>query len=297
MTKQKTRDMFAEARANSLPMMLQKFHLILIVEGCADAQFFFPYFQKNVHVEPAGDKIIVRKMIHSVAASGEKKCGRIRALVDRDYDFITGQQSDNEQLIYTDANCLETMIWMTDDNSVLSTIVSKMVQVDTLDEIPFSDIYDRTYQAASLLGLIRLTASLHKEWDLNLKPLMLRKDMLDEQDMLQLERVVDDILDNDECTALCTRDELIGEVRRLEEENIDQWQLMQGHDLSEAFVFHIKKNCTFYPEDWPGWDDLKEAIRDFESKAQMAANKAGMRETDCFRQIGSWIEEYKEKEG
>ena len=117
-------------------------------------------------------------MIHSVRACGEKKSRRIRALVDRDYDFLTDQKSDNELLIYTDANCLETMIWMTDDNTVLSSIVSQLVEVDTMEEVPLSAIYDRTYQAARLLGLVRLADSLHKSWNLDMKQFTLRKDML-----------------------------------------------------------------------------------------------------------------------
>ena len=180
---------------------------------------------------------------------------------------------------------------MTDDQSVLLGVLCEVMDINAIDSAPIQAIYHHSYQTAYSIGLLRYLNTVHG-WNLNFKHYQLSPELFDETENIILPLLISQLIDE---SSACSCPKIIMDAWQDAKPHMtNPWNVMQGHDLSAAFIFHCKRNCALFPPD--RWDDLKVAVDEFESSARTAANITKLKQTNCCKTIRAWLDQYREAE-
>ena len=271
---------------NRLPFLLDSYDTILIVEGMSDKKFYKRLFPNVEFIQVANGKASVMRRMATIRSNTRRH--HVFALVDKDYS--EEQLFPDQQIVYTDANCMETMIWMTDDQNILLGILCEVADEKSIDSIPVSRIYQLAYDTATKIGILR---SLNAEngWGINFQQYQLSDLMFGEDERLIVEKFIEPLLDNK--SLKCTREELLTSYQQKKASEYNQWDLMQGHDLSTSFIYHSQRHCTLFPED--RWNNKEYAKEDFDSKTRSSASISNLKQTNCCQTIQNWLDSFKQE--
>lgn len=269
---------------NSLPFLLDKYDTILIVEGLSDKKFYKRLFPEVGCIQIANGKASVMRRMATIRSNRRKF--RVFALVDKDYSSESSYP--DQQIVCTDANCMETMIWMTDDQNILLGILCEVVDEKSLDSIPVAKLYQLAYDTALKIGMLR-AINAQKGWNVSFQQYRLDSTMFDEDEKLIVQKFIDHLFCN--CTPQCSREELLTAFQKLNTDECSRWDIMQGHDLSASFIYHSQQHCSLFPAD--RWNDKEYAREDFDSKARSSANIPNLKQTNCCQTIQDWLDQFK----
>lgn len=245
-------------QTNSLQLFLDAGPAVL-VEGGKDQRLYQQLVDVCVYV--GGNKAnVIRSVLSLSTPSQKKKC---RAIIDRDYDFFLNRQKTDKEFIYTDAHSLETLLWMTDNNShtMLRKIVGNVVRDRDLHaammDIP--SICDWTFSSAYSMGLVRLANDINK-WGIS-QSIVLQDELFDsESHELILEDYVQRILVSSGRNPAFKYD-VLNAVDELRECEYDKWQIMQGHDISSLFYYFLSTRYTIIDRELRNIDDFEKLTR------------------------------------
>ena len=283
-------DLARKTAGAGIVMLLDRYRLILAVEGSKDSKIYQTLFGKYVFVNPNIGKESVLEAVGKVENNLRYR-DRCRALVDRDYDFYFGKESKSATVVYTDAHSLETQLWKLDDNGLmLSKILSEII---TTPEAFFEAqqklecIYELAFDAAFKIGIFRM-ANEKNGWWISFKNVKLLPSMFDqESEKLNIEKYI-----RAACLATNSNfpsrkiDEIILRVDRLLKKDWDKWTIMQGHDIGSAFIWYLKKK-TRIPQTM--WCEPEAAVNDFEKRTRYVCLMDRLRNERFYKTIMTWV--------
>ncbi len=269
----------------SLIFLLDKYRLVLTVEGTKDLKVYQALF-RNIYVKPnTGKKSVVDGI--KLVESNPKYRERCRALIDRDYDFFFGKETKSRMIVYTDAHSLETQLWKLDDDGLmLSKILSEIISFP--DDLfaamqKVEKIYELAFDSAYKIGVARL-ASERYNWGVGFNSTQLHSGLYDPKtDKLDIHEYL---------KAACKGSynanriyDIIDKVDEMIEMNMDKWEIMQGHDIGSSFVYYLKRNCKL-PQTM--WGNLEAAANDFEKRAREVCLMERLKKEDFYKTIHTW---------
>ena len=272
----------------SIIMLLDDAPKILLVEGPEDKRVYQSLF-RSVRVEAAKGKQSIVASLRKLEAK-QKYNGRCMALIDRDYDFLTHREILSDQIIYIDAHSLETLMWMTDaEEDMLPRIVNEIIDYSTIYDVQqqIELIYAAAYKIAYWVGLIRL-ANDRYGWNIDFKSYHLQKEMfITDTDELDVKIFLHQLLADTNIEK--SESEILEIVLDLNNQECSKWEIMQGHDISAAFIYLVKQKCKFYPPEWDGWNDPEDAMSDFESRTRTACNIEKLKNAKFYSSVQKWV--------
>ncbi len=278
----------------------------IFVEGTSDVRLF-SRLVKNIRIYSANGKDgVVRES--KTLNDNEKRL--FRGIIDRDYDFFIDnvERLTDPWFIYTDAHSLETLLWQIDtDKSMLMNIVSELISYDKTADCSklIEVIYERVYETAYFKGILRIVNMLY-EWGIDCRirlndSLFDPNDHLDQTAFIQLwvkGRPLFTIKNGikkmnnlrDPTFYLKVEEEVEYVKKEVLKEKHTKWEVMQGHDLSEAYTYFIDKFFGEYIEslDYQRARCKNHLVEFFELRTYMVASVEKLKQTEVYKKILLW---------
>lgn len=261
---------------NTLRLLLQS-GTVVVVEGKSDQRIYQSFFRSKVLA--AGCKNNIKKAMNTLTS--KKQLARCRAIPDRDYDFFLHRSIETEQYVYTDAHSLETLLWKTEDGTLLDRVMCRFFDRNITDAVDaLKVLYDVVFRAAYLLGLCRLVNE-KNAWMINQQE-DLHPAMFDEQTReLRVDIYLSEVLRKAERMDLYQQ--YLDEVNVLRNMNFDRWEITHGHDISRVFFFFIRQYCIA-----AHYSLNNRSTRDFEKFSRDAVACCRLQNTYMIQTIQNW---------
>ena len=205
---------------------------VIMTEGGTDVDVYSKVFDTKVGLN--GTKAEVIRWADNIS---EDQRDQGRGIIDRDYDEFVGLDLSDLMLVYTDCHSLETVMWYLDsEKTLLSEILRKIMSTRDFDRISPSipNLYALAYETAYFMGLVRIVNEQNRYGVSQTVPLC--DELFDGQHINEDAYIKRLLLGEKQ-----DRYEYLDQLDELKARQYDQWKVMRGHDISDAFVYHIKQ--------------------------------------------------------
>lgn len=220
-------------------------HHFLLLEGDFDLRFWEG--KLNPHavrpIECGGKPHVINTL---KLLENNSLLQRVFGLVDADFDRVLNREPSH-RLVWTDENDLETTLLLLNCSHPPQQYIERLINATVKPEARMKrerelgcNLVEHIRQIASQYGLLRYLNALH-EWHIDFQKLSLLHNQWfdDKQCRLNIEQLHIALLS--QLNPAWQMENLQAEIQKCQQQNLLQgWQLVQGHDLLKVMVCILK---------------------------------------------------------
>lgn len=256
----------------------------VLVEGENDELFYSKFLNDEiVQIEICHGKDNVLEAIKILDKNKPKK--KYIGLVDKDYDFITNDKIDSENLIRTDFHDIETMCISSDSFNHFSKEYFNSSKIEQLTSKRTKSIKEHLISLAIPLAQLRIV-SLKNQYSIKFKPNGKETKQLDYTKFICKDSF--SFLGNEQLIGAIERyynqglpkknEEIIAEIESLDLSKYEILDICHGHDLTKIIVIAMKKALGKSSLTNTKQEEVERALR-------LAYNKEDFNQTNIKKQL------------